>query len=136
MNWKQAFSIGVIALGMWDGKGEPVAYLYNGVRLPKLPESEYKYVLIQQLNSRWFQAFATKEKPYVSDKYLYFPSESMLWDNYYAFDYTYTDDWGAIEGASAGLNQVASSFIWSNTDILNTDGTVYLSASDPIPVYA
>ena len=28
----------------------------------------------------------------------------------------------------------ASALGWTNTDILNTDGTVYLAASDPIPV--
>ena len=27
------------------------------------------------------------------------------------------------------------SFLWSNHDTLNTDGSVYLAASDPIPVY-
>jgi hypothetical protein len=110
--------------------------LYNGVELPSLPEWDketYPYAVIQQLNSRWFKLWVMKEKPYVSGNYLHITSDSLTWDNYYAFDNTYTDAWGSL-GAVSTASQTASSFIWSNADILNEDGTLYLAASDPIPV--
>jgi hypothetical protein len=42
--------------------------------------------------------------------------------------------WGTLD-AGKSFGGSAESFIWVNYDILNTDGSVYLAATDPIPIY-
>ena len=121
-------------------KRKPVAYLYNGVRLPALPVVEgYDFTLLQQLNSRWYKVWVTKEQPYVEQGtyglIMQFPSNSFLWDNYDEDALgSYVDRW-LDEGEVSPIDQTASSFVWSNTNILNEDETVYLAASDPVPIY-
>lgn len=49
---------------------------------------------------------------------------------------TVFEEWTQIGTGNSIILEVPSYVLWSNTDILNsTDNTIYLAASDPIPVY-
>lgn len=126
-------------------------YLYNGFEYPDINEvwtgdfkTDYPYVVID-LNDKdaarlrgfsapiYFDANSTYNN-YVG---IYYASDAL---NQIQWLYRSEGDWnpngyiltnekdgycGAIE-----LRQM----IWSNFDILNTDGSVHLAASDPVPV--
>ena len=124
-----------------------VACLYNGVRLPNLPEydkEKYPYVLI------WSAPYGVnfekigyicnlcpvppqKENNYIQETtrgvnygyWFYEPEEGDTnWCHYAEYD------WINIQ---VGGNDCV---IWSNFDILSNDGAVYFAKSeDPIPVY-
>ena len=125
-----------------------MSYLYNGIELPALPEwdkEKYPYACITYL-----------DQPYMKVGYLFVLSEIN-------YGYSDTDVWGittqstdlvdsvnatdGVEGLAWELRDVSTQeayqfiavkggLIWSNFDILNEDGTLYLAASDPIPVTA
>lgn len=120
-------------------------YLYNGVRLPALPEYDktaYPYAII--LTPSWspddYELLISKVAPYVtSDKYfringevkgdvLRYEKGSTGWVHN-----SYTD---ALKGVIYATEppSVYCTVCWSNHNVLNEDGSVYLSASDPIPV--
>ena len=136
---KTSFTLGWLVgkqiAGMRMVKGEPVAYLYNGVRLPALPEWDmevYPYAVIHDYND----FLVLTSKPFLT------PNESVFGD-YVSIEkcslkrYKLTDgawvyyDEAEESGASVGYDNL----IWSNHDIPGLDVTVYLEATDPIPVY-
>lgn len=129
-------------------------YLYNGVELPALPFLDtYPYVVMyQSVNSSTGEVVA----PYL---YQFFCSESPIYlttasnngelviymevpcshYNYYLDGYTNSNgDTGWVQGITnknwGGTYIKYCDFIWANHDVLNVDGTVYLAASDPVPV--
>lgn len=122
MNYKQAFALGLIAPGT-VGR-EPVAWLYNGVRLPKIPSvAGYEYNAVLVDSGTYYAIARTSAISAQSDSGLYTsvvtPSYKMQdggWVSYVPF--------------------VPAVIIWANHDVIATNGTdVFLSASDPIPVY-
>ena len=131
---------------------EPVAYLYNGVRLPKLPEWDretYPYAVIYGTESNGNLVYAldvystplrltTKSSGSV---YLGVNSSGEYW-GVSMYGYPWSDEprntfenYGGrmISGTDSGSMQY--DIVWANSDVLNEDGSVYLAASDPIPVY-
>lgn len=124
------YLIGKQIAGMRRVTKEPVAYLYNGVRLPKLPETELPYLVIGKLMNAdgsiaGYQLFAFETAKTanvnglvgglgIPDKY-YVTSEMPEWH--------------------FGIKTQLIPPIWANYDILNNDGELYLAASEPIPVY-
>lgn len=143
---QHSFWLGV-ALGL-AGKGlppiktaEPVAYLYNGVELPKLPEwdkEKYPYAAI---------IFHTDSKSYLltASQYRMFPEKSSTYGTVISFSYSNKnriqsvlnfgeDSWGEVKEYSTNSNipidaDYGYQLIWSNCDLLNDDGTVYFSGS-------
>ena len=114
-------------------KREPVAYLYNGVRLPKLPDWDkeaYPYAAIVTKANGEYRFYADAEAFTIgSGNYL-----TRLWpDVVYLLE---NETW--VEETAGGFYFVP---IWSNTDIYydkNVEGlagTLAFSASDPVPVY-
>lgn len=113
-------------------------YSYNGTILPKLPEWDretYPYAYIYSDSS-----------PAASPYYLCINDGGVpRWNGrefYHASDgYGYRYD--AINGvwvvrSSGGYaitSHAAASIIWSNYDTLDAYGSLYLAASEPIPVY-
>lgn len=135
---------------------EPVAYLYNGVRLPKLPEwdkTAYPYAVV-------YRTLALSWYLFVSETPWHGTGEN------------HTDIFGAgageaTENTSAGVtflykdntwvqqsnsnppklgqmqdtdgdgiaDKGAYCAVWSNHDIIGADNSVLLAASEPIPVY-
>lgn len=136
MNYKLSFALGLIAPGT-VGR-EPVAYLYNGVVLPKLPEWDretYPYAMI-----RCSQTDSAKYMLEVSASAIAFdalPAEGVRIDPPSAQYATRDDGWEL-----SSMRETAEYFFnndtirWTNHDFFYADGTLYLAASDPVPVYA
>lgn len=135
---------------------EPVAYLYNGVRLPKLPEwdkTKYPYAVMyanQSLNFDYVYSatlFLTDVPLFTEALTSYRYSlmaktsgncivyENILtqganWVRSYGRDVSF-EPGGCLED---GLS--AEHLTWSNYDVLDYDAEeVRLAASDPVPVY-
>lgn len=131
---------------------EPIAYLYNGVRLPDINEvwdkTAYPYAVIFDLSVEIEGAYAVSF--HSEETCLTTIDGVLIWapvvgstmcDFVYAPNVTGSADWvisrePSIVGEDFGGYPVSLfSCVWCNTDILNPDGTTYLAASEPIPVY-
>lgn len=128
-------------VGRGAGSKTPVAYLYNGVQLPALPEWDretYPYI------------FMDKRKPLYSDATYYLtmvasPFTKTTKDGAVVINYTLPrlgcyyklseGVWSAVSEYTNGGTITNPTSVWSNHDILDENGTVYLAASEPIPVY-
>jgi hypothetical protein len=143
-------------------QGEPVAYLYNGVRLPKLPEwdkTAYPYAVIYTYHGE-----SEKQNPvyrlvlsdtpfsivYRTIAFTGATYDALKWvGNYTAkwkiatWDYWDVDGYGA-DGSIFAVDDETDAVVWANTDICYANdysgdetiaGTVYLAASEPVPVY-
>lgn len=119
-------------------------YLYNGVELPALPEwdkEKYPYALLG--NHTWLNdkmraqlvCYSEKAETGYNDD-----GDIAYWvvingtriEFYIVYPInTIPSDWGNPTEYTGSANR---SGIWSNTDIYLDDGTLYLAASDPVPV--
>jgi hypothetical protein len=130
--------VGESVKAMLSKQKEPVAYLYNGVRLPALPEwdkSKYPYAYLLNLPGGYYC--------YVQDKPGYSKNDGRIYTaigtNMREYELTngkweFTADilWDIEEKYSFYESNL---FIWVSSDIFDTDGTVCFTASEPIPVY-
>ena len=142
--WVRSFQEG-LALGLtgaplpYTGTAEPVAYLYNGVRLPPLPVVEGRP-----------KAYMTKHTAFGITRYrVHFLSEpyyAVSSDGQYAIghrsgDVDYTAKVNDTEWVyqtvweQNGVWAAVSDVLWANFDILDESGAVVLAASNPVPVY-
>lgn len=111
---------------------EPVTWLYNGVRLPGLPEWDretylYAYIGYSKLSHRYALKLLT-DIAYTSD------GTGM----YYDYDYGYRNgDVGWTDNGESTREEAydIDSVIWANFDVIGSAGTVLVEASNPIPVY-
>lgn len=121
-------------------------YLYNGVQLPALPEWDkeaYPYaemyavsgalsaiMSVLKVTDRPADCYALGDNDYGN----YEPSYHVG-TNYISYKIDKTSNtWvvkasGQIEAATSGVNAN-----WANYDLFNEDGTLYLAASEPVPV--
>lgn len=153
--WVRSFKEG-LALGLtgaplpYTGTAEPVAYLYNGVRLPKLPEwDKERYpnaLLISFWGTGWvlhiFGEYTVLDSPPNSDQESDWIVLNGTGDTSNCEDYlkaTYdeaTGQWEAFESDKyGGYTDYLSNVKWSSIDLYAYDGSLYLAASEPIPVY-
>lgn len=119
------------------GAREPVAYLYNGVRLPGLPEEHTYYYKHRYITKSYFGEYILHTStfvPYLSEgdngmkKYV----GSGLYSNFVLGN----KGWEFLETHTADNESFITAFpIWTDIDLSNEDGEVILSASEPIPVY-
>lgn len=115
-----------------------VAYLYNGVRLPKLPMVEYPVKVINYYPETQEYIFAAFERENYFDSYgeLVFGSkdgvpEAALFLTTGEKWESFEQDWDFI--VEKGATECPA--IWTNFDLKYSDGTLYLAKSDPVPVY-
>ena len=120
-------------------------YLYNGVKLPALPENDYSadpYVFIirscedNHYEVRFVEAITRTDETRIGHQrhryiYDYYPGTSSDWE--------LTAD--GIGYATVYFVEVENrsryDLIWSNWDIYHSEtGEVYMAASDPVPVGA
>lgn len=165
-SWLTGFALGLCgkALPVAGSGKEPVAYLYNGVRLPKLPDADgyQKMVITCNPEKQNYKAFAAQKESYIktvttasgnirTDVCFDPPSKSLYGADadagaWYHQDYssgtkeTVYNEWKDVEEdnyITLQLNSdVRNSVLWSNHDILNVDGTVYFAkCAEPVPVY-
>lgn len=110
----------------------PIAYSYNGVILPALPEWDremYPYAFIGHNFIMTPILYVASEITHGYDDYDYWVAYGVRIATY---DGT-ANAWTESDGAESYQN--VSRIDWANFDVLNEDGSVYLSASEPIPVY-
>lgn len=120
----------------------PIAYLYNGVRLPALPEwdkKEYPYADISCSSiGRKYRFRAWAAKPYCSGDYaLFAPVGEGRIARLSCWVSADNSGWGEFtfgELADNGAGSADKPF-WSDWDVLDENGAVWLAASDPVPVY-
>jgi len=142
-------------------RGEkPVAYLYNGVRLPALPEydkEKYPYAVMYkvELNGEdMYYAYALTKESYLLREISGSTGKEWMWLKGVA-PYLRTvcgqnSGWDGLFSESVGWDYIDSTlsdavgyngettkpFIWANHDVLETDGTIYFSkCGEPVPIY-
>lgn len=114
---------------------------YNGTVLPDIDTIYTDELKAQYPNAIIFKPWSTAFTLKVFPKDSYYSSTANGLRTYRtdgtAIHWTWLADrgWGIAEEASGGSYVVFEKAIWTNFDLLNSDNTVYLSASDPIPVY-
>lgn len=113
-------------------------YLYNGIELPALPEwdkTTYPYAYISQRVSDGAYVLVC-----TNSKVQYVAISKMAYSNCDFAQYVAADDSFALEKTAVSTNvyiqrQNNETLIWANVDVMQlSDNTVYLAASDPIPV--
>lgn len=148
MNWKQAFVLGLLAPGEWGGvQKEATMYRYNGVVLPKLPEwdkTAYPYAFILKSTDGASYIFVGRSSRPGVNRY----SEEV---GYYWYGGASGDNNRFVLSTDGLMWETATTTVftgipaWSCFDFPYTldssyipdelEGTVYLAASEPIPVY-
>lgn len=138
-------------------EGEPVAYLYNGVELPALPEWEiegFPYITLKNDGESDYPRYGLvviySTIPLLHTSYesgvvtirgcILAPSPTVVRDSYWS-----VGDWVDITerncddlfGEHDGFYRVrlANSVVWANYDVYDTEGNLLVSPSEPIPVY-
>jgi hypothetical protein len=124
-----------------QGEKEPVAYLYNGVRLPKLPEWDretYPYAAIawqNTANPQYYLSCFSVEPIYKSAETttLKFVSDSCV---RIQANMSLDNTFGEAKTIKQIFNYDIDRVVWTNFDLRNTaTQEVWFYASDPIPVY-
>lgn len=112
----------------------PVAYSYNGVVLPKLPEwdrEKYPYAVISAVGLVSFMVSSSQR--YIDDDGKYLHSAA---DNSWIMWRLENNEWVLHNSGTSTAGSTSGSYpTWSNYDIANADGTIYLADSEPVPVY-
>lgn len=128
-------------IGITNTGSTPVAYLYNGVKLPPMPEWDKETY-----------PFATIEHTKISNDEVYYyfvmsPIPFAYNASFNAYEITETDycyvkvntanaetNWAGFTKKTNTYRRTYSAPIWTNYDLTLKDGGV-LNASDPVPVY-
>ena len=150
-SWLIGFALGLSGEPLPIGIRPPVAYLYNGFRLPALPEWDketypYAIMIISSYSdgsiSAYLACFSKPEHFWQLDDYLvaiYLDvGETFISSNYFSssatsFEFGELTEKTATEVVSS--RRITFEIDWANYDVLNEDSTLYLAASNPIPVY-
>ena len=121
---------------------EPVAYLYNGVKLPPLPEWDkeaYPFALIiKGVDEENYWIYASAEKAYYADGGPITYDLPCVRFYYYPELFPEKDYWTSMTLGEENPYRFGGLFydmIWSNHGILRSDGSVYFAATEPVPVY-
>ena len=120
------------------GGGESVAYLYNGVKLPPPPKSDYPYpysYIYRNPIGRFY--FAILETP------LYYTQESgegvlrsYEWTHYRRWDYAAAEGkwaWNSLSHTGSVFEEIGT-LVWCDHDTMDANGNLYMAASEPVPV--
>lgn len=147
-------------LAAMRGKKKPVAYLYNGVRLPELPKTHhynetgyafnYSVIYHNSFNGKWQLIYFTHPlKKYLRDvlggQHCLVPTEIP----YLTYSYTLNDEnvWkddgafanpGYFSNGAPWITDIDKDYdvIWADHDIMDIDNSkVWLAKSEPVPVY-
>ena len=118
-------------------------YLYNGIKLPDInavwtDKDKYHYATIRkEIGYRDYTLTLTKYKPSIRSSDTNFinyalPYADCFWkegDKEWTLYREYGTDYEL-----GGFFDRMSDIVWSNYDIYKADGSLYLAASDPVPV--
>lgn len=116
-------------------------YRYNGTELPALPnwdKTKYPFAVLFKGSGNSYTLWVTSYAPYFGYPEGY-TSKYLVWANPVSLE-RYKPDTGEFLFYNSGEhNDLTTAYggagvIWTNTDILNEDGSVWFAASDPVPV--
>ena len=118
---------------------EPIAYLYNGLQLPPLPEWDNETYPVAFITSSYLGGISLN----ITTNYIYRTSGGdyqVGCPGRMTCSYLSTSNsWGAFNAwqpSDLWIMSVGSDYIkWTNTDILHEDGTIATPATEPEPVY-
>lgn len=147
MNGKMRSCVMGLILGQFssplpEAQKEPVAYLYNGVRLPKLPEwdrEKYPFAYIDHWVSGEYVLYLMENPTITRDDdldWVYF----KIGENICFILQNGVDAWTPYKSSNATNNVFVynggalDACVWSNFDI-ECDDVMYFAASEPVPVY-
>ena len=144
-------ALGLVGKPLPPSEREPVAFLYNGVRLPKLPKTDMPYATILFVgegtasSKLYFSSVPLAYKAYTvatgltggelyatesewsAVEYKYYWDDDFVWQSQELTEFT---DASLVGRALNGFT------CWANYDLTNhEDGTVFQEATEPIPVY-
>ena len=122
---------------------EPIAYSYNGVILPALPEWDremYPYAVItKSWISTYCSLYVSKNVPYAYISDFSHKSTVIAWEgeriqieSIQDTEWEPETEWYTSNDSNVALKE--DSWAWANCNI-KMDGSVWLSTSDPLPVY-
>ena len=123
-------------------KKSPIAYLYNGVKLPKIPDeiAAYPYVVIQYSSTGTSYVFGFSQEPATYET-IWNLTEIVVVTGVpdgvefgMAFKSSSGDKWNVHSNPGPHESHLDKT-IWANYDVFSLDGSVYVEASEPIPVY-
>ena len=154
-SWLTGFALGYAGRPL-PVLGEAAYYLYNGVKLPKLPEwdrEKFPYAVIEycgdRMGYRTLYCFSEPKQLVYSDSLnawrLYIPDGEVYLRSYRGI-YANTEDEARdflenaeypepTEKTGAEWLAQASELLWANYDIYDADGNLHLSTSNPVPIY-
>lgn len=116
-------------------KRTPVAYLYNGVRLPELSrycKGVYSYIMLR--NGAYF-LYSSAELPYFGTSGSYDAVYNDGPTNMYKNVGANWEDWYFYGSGVTNTLYTSYDIVWSNFDICRENGTVAFAASEPVPIY-
>lgn len=128
---------------------EPVAYLYNGVELPPLPDwdkTAYPYAIITEAYlGRGYNLWVCSEVIVAHENWMDTGNTMLRFNGvttyYRAWKIEDAEGWeeylsGDLTDANVADGSLTSyPVLWVNFDMHNQNNALYLAASDPIPVY-
>jgi hypothetical protein len=114
-------------------------YLYNGIEAPELPKSTLPYAHIEKgiLGNLEPTLHFTAEKIRVDNTKTFGRVKAGTQNEYYKivdgkWEYSGSANYEETDGADGDCT--ISKPKWANHDVFQLNGTLYLAASDPIPV--
>lgn len=120
-------------------------YIYNGIELPALPEwdkTTYPYAAI--IYNKSISGIAIPSHTYclvcTTEPCVVSSSNTPNFKDYSRVMFTVSEtapesgDWKFEAYTTTNTRFVLLTEVWSNYDMLNADGSIYLAASDPVPV--
>jgi hypothetical protein len=130
-------------------------YSYNGTVLPKLPELEHPYAVIVTDASSPYAYLLCSSVPLKYEEYITWERLRATADGTQAV-FACNSEWEqcaedyfenrsgiavyfnfTADAVAYARTKIYGDILWANYDVLNySDDSLYLSASDPIPVYA
>lgn len=116
----------------------PASYLFGGVALPPLPETDKAYAFMYE--SWWpstnYTLFLAREIQYKQLASGDYDVVAVDYESYACFPEHEKPEWTqSIYGESLAVCAVQK-VTWANFDVLNADGSVCLPATDPVSVFA
>lgn len=110
-------------------------YSYKGVELPELPELTYPYAFITYFsNGDKYYLYVLAEQATITVIYMGGGAEAGKAKLKYCYNGNAWDN-PTDETANSVIGTAYCKPIWSNYEMLDNHGSLYLSASDPQPVY-
>ena len=117
---------------------EPIAYSYNGVILPKLPEWDsetYPYAMISSNVSPMLHLCKYKPTAYTVDGHVRIKSIGEYQQGDVQSCNVIDGKWEIAYPMQTGKVVFSEDLVWCNTTIYYEDGKLYKETTDRIPVY-